>query len=683
VFSENLPDELAQAKELVLDRKMDEALDIITKFEQNKGITPENQLSILLLRGRIHAFYLRVQEVVELGEKAHQLSKQLGIIPGLVEAFNLKAYIAFTGPFDLALEYIKETERLMDYLPQEMQIRNEFKEVKFSNMYLEFVVQTIKSEYDQCLEKAKELLSYAEEIGEKEKLALSNSSLAWAYLSKVKPNIALDYAFKALDLFKDLGQEVNIAICLSQIGETKYYKGELNQSLDFFNRSLSINNISDRAEAFNFSYLGRIYREKGELKKSIENFKQASKIAEESKILDLLALNLMNIGSFMRMQGDIDQAVASLKRSIKISEELGTTFVSFYSFLQLVLVHLDENSIEEAQRDLFRLRDLDEKLNQRPHTLARMLAEALILKKLGRTRNWAKSETLLMQIIEEGRNMDYQIYVLALISLCNHLLEELTIFNDQAILDEIYPLINKLIRISERQNSFSYLAEVKLLQAKLALIRMEIEETQRLLIEAQQIAEDHGLNLLAQKISSEHDNLLERVDEWKQLKKIDAPMSERVKLASFDGVVNRLQGKQAVDPPEIVNEDPILLLIMDNSGVTHFNHPFITNWDYSDLFSSFMSAFNTFSSEIFSKSIDRIRIGENTILINSVEPFLACYVIKGQSYPALQKLTRFTEAIKKNSEIWQVLNESIKTSEIIDLDKISTLKTVINEIFTQ
>ena len=137
-----------------------------------------------------------------------------------------------------------------------------------------------------------------------------------------------------------------------------------------------------------------------------------------------------------------------------------------------------------------------------------------------------------------------------------------------------------------------------------------------------------------------------------------------------------------MDPPELVEEEPILLLIMDNSGATYFNHPFIVNWDHSDLFSSFMSAFNTFSSEIFSKSIDRIRIGENTILINPAEPFLVCYVIKGQSYPALQKLSRFTEAIRENSEIWQALNKSVKTSEMLELDKPPELKTVIDEIFT-
>ncbi|MFX0027868.1 MAG: hypothetical protein ACFE8B_01545 [Candidatus Hermodarchaeota archaeon] len=100
---------------------------------------------------------------------------------------------------------------------------------------------------------------------------------------------------------------------------------------------------------------------------------------------------------------------------------------------------------------------------------------------------------------------------------------------------------------------------------------------------------------------------------------------------------------------------------MDSSGVTYFNHLFIANWDYSDLFSSFMSAFNTFSSEIFSNSIDRIKVKENTILINTVESFLVCYVIKGQSYPALQKLTKFSEAIRENLEIWQALNNSVKT----------------------
>jgi len=43
----------------------------------------------------------------------------------------------------------------------------------------------------------------------------------------------------------------------------------------------------------------------------------------------------------------------------------------------------------------------------------------------------------------------------------------------------------------------------------------------------------------------------------------------------------------------------------------------------------------------------------------------------------------FTEDIRKNSEIWQAINKSLKTSEILEIDNQPALKTVISEIFTQ
>jgi hypothetical protein len=94
-----------------------------------------------------------------------------------------------------------------------------------------------------------------------------------------------------------------------------------------------------------------------------------------------------------------------------------------------------------------------------------------------------------------------------------------------------------------------------------------------------------------------------------------------------------------------------------------------------------MSAFNAFTGEIFSKSIDRVKVGENTILINPIEPFLACYVIKGQSYPAQQKLTRFSDTIKTTEEIWNALTKAAKTSEMLELDNPPSLGSTVNEIF--
>jgi len=89
-----------------------------------------------------------------------------------------------------------------------------------------------------------------------------------------------------------------------------------------------------------------------------------------------------------------------------------------------------------------------------------------------------------------------------------------------------------------------------------------------------------------------------------------------------------------------------------------------------NLFNFFLESIQTIVPKAFKES-----------LVNPVEPFLTCYVIKGQLYPALQMLTCFTEIIRENSEIWQTLNIPIKTSEILEIKNPSDLKTVINEIF--
>ncbi|MHA2270022.1 MAG: tetratricopeptide repeat protein [Promethearchaeota archaeon] len=673
--------ELAQARKLIFDRKMDEALDILSNFEQKEEISLENKLSIFLLKGRIYAYYWRYFETVEMGEQAYLLSKQLGIISSIIEALNLRAYMTFTGKIDTALEIILEVERFMVNLPPEMQSSSFFQEINISNMFLHFTYYMLKAEYDDSLKLANQFSSYIDTIGGKDNLAISNYILAYAYMVKGKPDVALDHAFKSLELYKDLEQDVWIAELLYTIGNFRYYKGELEQSLNYLKQSFSIENVSDITKAKNFEMIGSIYREKGELEKALENFMQASVLAEVSYSYEVLAASLLSIGSILRIKGDLNQAISHLKRSTKISEEAGYNFYSFYAFLQLILIYLDNDSIKDAERLVTRLKDLDKKMNLRACTLACMLAEALLLKKLGRTRNRAEAEILLKNIIEEGRNMDYQIYVLALLSFSNHLLEELTIYNDQAIIEEINPLILKIERISERQGSYSYFAEAKLLQAKLALIQMNVEESKKLLTEAQQIAEAHNLTLLAQNISTEHDILLEKVTEWDILKERDAPMSERISLANISGVIDRLKGSRAVEPTEIIPEDPLLLLIMSRAGVSLFNHSFRENWDVEWLFSSFMSAFNTFSSELFSESIDRIKIGDNLILITPIESFLICYVINGQSYPGLQKLNRFSNAIRENTEIWDTLKRAINTGEVLELNKPSSLGIIVNDIF--
>jgi len=304
-----------------------------------------------------------------------------------------------------------------------------------------------------------------------------------------------------------------------------------------------------------------------------------------------------------------------------------------------------------------------------------------VLKTSKDSNNLKEAENLLVQIVEDEIT-EPEFFVLALISLCDLFLGELSTSNDPETLKKIDPIITRLYKIAEKQHSHLWLAETKLLQAKLALIQMKIEEGQKLLTQSQRIAELHGLNLLAMKISSEHDKLLKQIDVWNTLKIENAPMSERVKLASIEGVMERMQGTRTVEPPKLTPEVPVLILIIVEGGVPIFSHPFGKELSFEDdIVSSFLTAFNTFSAELFSKGLDRAKFGEYTILMDSIEYFSICYLFKGQTYMAKQKLSQFTDHIQSNKSIWEPLNRSYRTNETLELKDIPSLESLISEVF--
>lgn len=659
---ESKSDELVRAEELMYNGKVEEAIEVINNFESNLELDPKEQLWALILRGWAYVYKLRFRRAVEVGKHAYLMSKELGMAPETIDALLLKAFMTYLGNPNEAFECVLEAENI--FASHGDKTSSKHLKLEHDILYLKSIIYNTKGNFDKALELGLESLDLGEKIGNKISVAYNYISLAGYYQFRGDPNKGLENVMKGLELFKEINFQNGIALSFSLLGSLHLYKGDLDQALKFTNQSLSDKGVTKFTRNVCMILLGGIYRDKGELNKSLKYLKQTE--PEE----------YVNIGLTYRLMGDLDLASKNLEKALTLG------YSNMYSFFYLVLTNLDKGDHKRAQQYLDDLKNLTEQSDSKLGKLAYQLAKAAMLKMSNRKRTQVEAETILKQIVEE-EIIEPELYVISLIYLCDLLQEELSVYNNPEVLAEIDLLIIQLIKIGEQQNSYLWVAEGKLLQGKLALIKMNIEEGKSLFTQSQQIAEEHGLNLLAQKISSEHDILLEKIDEWDKLQKENAPMAKRIKLASVDGVLDRLQGKGAVEPPELVNEEPILLLIMDNSGVPYFNHSFVSDWDMEGIFSSFMSAFNTFSSELFSKSIDRIRIGENVILINPVGPFLACYVIKGQSYSALQKLTRFTEAIRENLEIWEALNKSVKTSEMLELDKPPILKTVINEIFTR
>ncbi|MFX0104599.1 MAG: tetratricopeptide repeat protein [Candidatus Hodarchaeota archaeon] len=522
-------------------------------------------------------------------------------------------------------------------------------------------------------------------LGEKISEDLDISRICWQigqiYFVKSEPNKALNYAQKSLKLQKKLDNQLGIAASLTLLGGAYYSKGEFDQALKFCRQSLKIKEISERTKLDTLQPLTAIYREKGELSRAVRWYNRAIKLAEKLNYTDELVLNLLGIGVTYRMMGEHKKAIFNLKRSLTLSVDSKYLYGIIPSLFYLVLLNLDKNSRKEAQRYLEKLEEHIKQTETKIYTQAYLIAKSLVLKTSGRIRNRTEAEILLKQIAEDDFTPP-QLHLLSLINLCDLILEELYITNNPDILDEISPLINKIFEIAEKKHSYLWLTETKLLQAKLALIQMNIEEAKNLFTQAQNVAEMNGLNLLAIKISSEYDNLLEQLSIWDTLKKKDAPMSERMKLASLSGVIDRMLGKRAIVPPKLHPEEPVLLLIITQGGIPLFSNPFTEELTFEhELIGSFLTAFNDFSGEFFSKGLDRAKFGDYKILLESLGDFSACYLFKGQTYLAKKKLKKFVERIQDNTPTWQTLNRFYELNQLAELKDIPYIETLINEIF--
>ena len=146
--------------------------------------------------------------------------------------------------------------------------------------------------------------------------------------------------------------------------------------------------------------------------------------------------------------------------------------------------------------------------------------------------------------------------------------------------------------------------------------------------------------------------------------------------------MDRIQGKRIVDKSELVDEKSTILLILGEGGVLLFSHPFSNEWRYDeDLFGGFITAFNSFSDEFFSKGLDRARFGEDTLLMETVGSFMICYLFRGQTYRAKQRLNEFTEEMHNTPSILKTLERYYKTSQVLALKDSPPLSSLITEIF--
>ncbi len=686
--------ELEEAELLYYGGKFDAALKEIKKVEKKGGIDETDLVRASILESRIITKQGRKDDGLHLGELAIEKSQRYENPLILLDAIIAKTMTLLEigtnlkdcqTTIDQGLEILKAGRiKKEDYLKRKLEL-----------IYLQGKLYRKKGDLKLALEKIYECLSLYKDVEDSVDLAEPLNELGVIYASKGEFGSALEYLERSLKIFEDLENTSFIIKILNNIGYCQWQKGDFDQALDYYNRSLT---ISEELGFKQFSAalllnIGLIFKHKGEFDQALEYFKRSLKIFEELNNVPSIATCLNNIGIISQEKGELDEALKYYNKSLEKFEELenkqeiAASFNNIGALLEVrgdyvdaatyymkglllfeeignntdtsgVLYNLVRSSVHERAEDqanvyLQKLESINAMEENKLIDQRYRLAKALLLKMSTRVVSQAKAQEILKEIIDE-EIIKHDLTVEAMLNLFEILLHELRTTGRQDVLTEVKQLSQDLLGIALSQNSFTRLAEIYRLQAKLALLELDVKASQQLLTQAQLISETKGLHKLARAISFEHDNLLNQMSIWDDYIDRQASIVERFELAELETMMGALLRKKISVTEDLPEEEPLMLLILDDGGVSLFSKKFASAEQLQEqLIGGFLTAINAFMQEAFSVSgsIERIKHKEYTLLLKTLDPLLFCYIFQGQSYTAIQKLDRFVDNVQDSQQL--------------------------------
>jgi tetratricopeptide (TPR) repeat protein len=620
---------------------------------------------------------------------------RISIHPELEKVWNL----SYEGNLEEALQILIDFEKLEDLTLEDKHYYRYFKGSIFLQMgRFQEGLKIAEQDYQESKSQNKQLFVIDSILT---KFFILFMSGATGNPSKKNSEIRKDVELSE-KILKSITQEPSNEISLRKgflllmKGFMFYWEQQLDKAIELFKKSLA---ISENYDIFGFELirvnlytLGICYGDKGELDSALDSIKKSLDLYKGSSniINNIKGVSYNRIGNIYFQKGDPDKAIRYFEKSLKVLEQNSdppSIYWSGNSYDCMVKVLLYKNSPEETQRCLDNFYHFLEKRRNLLSNIWRIqpenfnlyrLSKARTLASSSRARDIAKAEEILKKLLDGEAG----IHINSLMILCELYFKELEASNDLKILEDIEPLVDKLIKESERLNSFSLRAYAFLLNGWTSFLRLNIGDARRYLAEAQQIADLNSLQLLARGISDLHDQLIEQLEGLESYKKKKMTLADRLELASLDETLDLMQGRRAVNAPNPIDVESVLLLIIGEGGILLFSYPFSEEIKVEgELFGGFLSAITSFSDEVFSQGLDRAKFGQYTVLMKDITDFSFCYVFKGQTYLAQKKFADFIENFQTNDSMMQTLNKFSQTSQVIELKNFPFFEGFIKQTF--
>ncbi|MFW9896642.1 MAG: tetratricopeptide repeat protein [Candidatus Thorarchaeota archaeon] len=483
-----------------------EALEELAKLEENEDLS---------LKQKIHCWVLKCSILFESGDyrKALNLIEQVcqeyqKLKPNLqlINAYIIKSQILWRqGNPEEALDLIANSKDILKTISQEKSLELKKREAQIAE--IKGWIMIFEGDINKAIENMEYSFKLREEVGDEHELALSFHLKGNIYFYfRQDWDTSQKCIEKAYELAKKSDFKSLMSLCLVRFGDFYLLKANIKASFDYYHKAL-------------------------ELAKEI-NYKKG------------IAFALGGLGLVYDLQGNLDQALKHSDAGVDIYEEMGDISGMIANLDSSFWSALNYNDLEKAEYYFERMEPLVNQVNIKETKIFFQMNKALLLKSSPLISKQMKAKEILSELVKNTNlyksSLFFEVSYRALLNLCDLLLNELRNTHNLGLLNEIQSCINQIMIISQSTNSYWWLSETYLLQAKLELLTLDLKKAEGSLIQAQKIAEEYDLKQLIDRILVEQDKLRNQIDKWKALKKSKAAITELIDLAQIDEQLIRM-----------------------------------------------------------------------------------------------------------------------------------------------
>jgi tetratricopeptide (TPR) repeat protein len=276
--------------------------------------------------------------IEEIGDKEtiYKMAKEFGEI----SSENV-GYYSNRNYFEKAIEYIEKVEK---QFPTYADKQKE----KISLLYNLMETYRILTEFEISIERSKEAIKIAKEIGDIKTEINVYSNIGLIYLWRGELEESFKIYNKLLSDYKL--DKKDKAITLNRLSVAYYFNGKIKSALDCFNKVFNLcGDIGYKKGIANaLTNKGLVYWSIGRLDEALKYYEAAMEVSRNNGIKWLVPIIYDNSGLVYLEKGEIDKAIKNYDRSSDILEEIGEMQEMGYHFVGYGDIHVQKEDYGKA-----------------------------------------------------------------------------------------------------------------------------------------------------------------------------------------------------------------------------------------------------------------------------------------------------------------------------------------------